>query len=122
MNTTSSDTEQIEFDATGQSLGRLASKVAKKLMGKHRVDFTRREVADVEVTVKNASKLNISDNKLDSKTYDRHSGWPGGRKEEVARDVVEKKGYSELIRRAVFGMLPDNKLRDRMMKSLEIQE
>jgi large subunit ribosomal protein L13 len=86
------------------------------------VDFARNQVADVSVTVENASKLDISDDRLDNKIYDRHSGYPGGRKEETAREVVEKKGYGELIRRAVRGMLPDNKLKDPTMKNLTITE
>jgi large subunit ribosomal protein L13 len=114
------DTQTI--DASGEKLGRLASAIATKLMGKDRVDFARNEVADVTVMVENASQLNISDKKLDTKEYDSHSGYPGGRKVETAREVVEKKGYSELIRRAVRGMLPKNKLQDPTMKNLVIKE
>jgi len=116
----SSETHTI--DAKGERLGRLATKVAVILMGKDRVDYARNQVADVTVTVENASKLDISDDRLDNKEYDRHSGYPGGRKVETARNVVEKKGYGELIRRAVRGMLPDNKLKDPTMKNLIITE
>lgn len=119
---TDTDTRTYTFDATDRKLGRLASEVATKLMGKDDVNFTRHKVADVDVTVKNASRMNISDDKLDTKEYDRHSGYPGGRKVETAREVVEKKGYSELIRRAVRGMLPNNKLKDPTMKNLTITE
>jgi len=115
-------TETHTIYASGEILGRLATRVATTLMGKDRVDFARNQVADVSVTVENASKLDISDDRLDNKIYDRHSGYPGGRKEETAREVVEKKGYGELIRRAVRGMLPDNKLKDPTMKNLTITE
>lgn len=115
-------TETHTIDASGERLGRLATRVATTLMGKDRVDFARNKVADVSVTIENASKLDISDDRLDNKEYDRHSGYPGGRKVETAREVVEKKGYGELIRRAVRGMLPDNKLKDPTMKNLSITE
>lgn len=115
-------TETHTIDASGRKLGRLASEIATILMGKNSVDFARNQVADVQVTVENASKLDITDEKLDTKEYDRHSGYPGGRKVETARDVVEKKGYGELVIRAVRGMLPKNKLQDPTMKNLVVEE
>lgn len=115
-------TKTHKIDASNKKLGRLASDVASKLMGKESVDFARNQVADVEVVVENASKLDISDDKLDNKEYDRHSGYPGGRKTQMAREVVESKGYGELVRRAVRGMLPKNKLQDPTMKNLKISE
>jgi large subunit ribosomal protein L13 len=121
MSSTKQTTEHT-FDADDRKLGRLASDVAAKLMGKDRVDFTRRKAPDVTVTVKNASDLAISDDKLASKTYTRHTGHPGGQRKETAQQVVDKHGYGELIRRAVYGMLPDNKLRDTMMKNLQTEE
>lgn len=116
------ETQTHTFDATGRKLGRLATEVATKLQGKDSVDFENHQVADVSVVVENASKLDITDKKLSTKEYDRHTGYPGGRRVETARDVVTRKGYGELIRRAVRGMLPDNKLRDPMMKNLTITE
>lgn len=110
------------IDASDRKLGRLASDIATKLMGKESVDFKRNQVADVTVTVENAAEMDISDDKLDNKEYDRHSGHPGGRKVETAREVVESKGYSELLRRAVRGMLPKNKLQDPTMKNLTVVE
>lgn len=120
--TTTNDTTEHTIDATNRKLGRIASEIAEKLMGKDRVDFTRRKQPDITVTVENAAQLAISDDKLDNKTYTTHSGYPGGKKEEVAREVVHKHGYGELIRRAVYGMLPSNKLRDKMMKNLKTEE
>jgi large subunit ribosomal protein L13 len=121
MSPTEQTTEHT-LDADGRKLGRLASEVASKLMGKDRVDFTRRKTPDVTVTVENASQLAISDDKLASKAYTRHTGHPGGQRKEAAQQVVDKHGYGELIRRAVYGMLPDNKLRDQMMKNLKTEE
>jgi len=119
---TPTQTTKKTFDASGRSLGRLASELATFLQGKTRVDFQRNQVADVQAVVKNASQLDISPEKLATKTYDRFSGYPGGRKKVTAATVVKKHGYSELIRRAVFGMLPDNKLRSRAMKNLKVTE
>lgn len=116
------DTTKHTIDAGGEKLGRLASRIASKLMGKDRVDFTRRKAPDVEVIVENASDMSVSDQKLQSKTYIRHSGHPGGQRKQTAQEVVEKDGYSELLRRAVYGMLPANKLRPRMMKNLDVSE
>lgn len=119
---TTEETKTYTLDATDCKLGRLATEIATKLQGKDDVDYARNQVADVSVVVQNASKLNISSKKLDSKEYDHHSGYPGGRKIRTAREVVESKGYGELIRRAVRGMLPDNKLRNPMMKNLTVEE
>lgn len=121
---TQETTQKTEYtiDATGRKLGRLASEVATLLLGKQLPDYKPNQVADVKVTINNASKLDISDNKLDSKEYSRYSGFPGGRRTRTAREVVELKGFGELIRRAVNGMLPKNKLQSRRMKNLEINE
>lgn len=119
---TTEKTDSYEFDATGRSLGRLASEVAQKLMGKDRVDFARRKAPDVTVQVENASQLSISEQKLREKTYTNYSGYPGGQNQQSAREVVDQHGYGELIRRAVYGMLPDNKLRDTMMKNLDVSD
>lgn len=110
------------FDATDKKLGRLATQIATALMGKDSPDYKAHEVADVTVVVNNASKLNISDTKLKNKTYDHYSGYPGGRREQTAQDIVEKKGYSEIVRRAVWGMLPTNRLRKPTMKNLVVNE
>jgi len=66
--------------------------------------------------------LDISDKKRNNKTYISHSGHPGGQKEVTADTVIKKHGYGRLIHNAVYGMLPDNKLRDEMMKNLHISE
>lgn len=110
------------IDATNKSLGRLATEVATLLMGKNSAEFTRNTVSTNLVTVTNASKLKVDQKKLLEKTYKRYSGYPGGLKISTMDHVVSKKGYSEIVRLAVKGMLPDNKLKNEMMKHLSVSE
>lgn len=113
--------ENIKLDATDKKLGRLASQIAMTLMGKDSPDYKPNEVADVTVEVTNADQLDISEDKLKSKTYLSFSGYPSGQKEVTGSQLIDSFGYEELIRRAVYGMLPANKLRTRMMKRLTIK-
>lgn len=113
---------QYKLDAKSKKLGRLATEIAILLMGKNKADFTRNKVANVKVLVENASALDIDTRKLKSKEYQKYSGYPGGRKTEIMEKLIEKKGYSEVLRKAVYGMLPSNKLRPLMMKNLVIKE
>ncbi len=110
------------IDASDKTLGRTASGIAKLLMGKDSASFERNTVAGNKVVVTNASKLKISTTKMKTKTYSSYSGYPGGLKERTMERVIEKKGYSEIFRKAVYGMLPINKLRDKMIKNLTISE
>lgn len=110
------------IDATGKVLGRTATKAAWLLMGKNRPDFERHKVSINKIHITNASKTRINPKKLKTVEYTRYSGYPGGLKKETMEEVIAKKGYSELYRRAVYGMLPSNRLRDRMMKNLTVTE
>jgi large subunit ribosomal protein L13 len=110
------------LDATGKSLGRLATEAAALLQGKNDTDFVRNQVSGNTVTISNASKLKIAPERLIKKTYKRYSGYPGGLKEESMAHVVGKKGYREVLSIAIKGMLPDNKLKSIMMKNLVITE
>ncbi|HEY4499020.1 MAG TPA: uL13 family ribosomal protein [Candidatus Paceibacterota bacterium] len=110
------------IDATNKKLGRVASDAAKLIMGKNLTSFTRNEIPEVTVTILNASKVDISQKKLRMGTYQNYSGYPGGRKVLSGSQVVSKKGYKELFRKAVYGMLPINKLRPKMIKHLIIKE
>ncbi len=110
------------IDATNKSLGRLASEVAALLIGKDKTDFARNALSGNTVTVINAGKLKVSPKKLQEKFYNRFSGYPGGLKQLSMAHTVEKKGYKEAISIAVKGMLPDNKLKNGMMKALTITE
>ncbi|MAF24759.1 50S ribosomal protein L13 [bacterium] len=118
MTAKDSKVSKIELDASNQALGRLASQVATFLRGKHLVTFQPNIDPAVTVNVKNADKLKISDNKLDQKKYYRHSGYPGGLKTTVMRELYAN-DPEEVIRKAVFNMLPKNKLRSRMIKRLQ---
>ena len=107
------------IDAKGQVLGRLASKLAYLLQGKHRPDFTPHvDQADLFVII-NADKIKLTGKKLDQKVYWRHSGYMGGLKLETARKLLEKKPEM-LIHLAVKRMLPRNRMRTKLLKKLKI--
>jgi large subunit ribosomal protein L13 len=107
------------IDAKGQVLGRLASKLAYLLQGKHRPDFTPHvDQADFFVII-NADKIKLTGKKLDQKVYWRHSGYMGGLKLETARKLLEKKPEM-LIHLAVKRMLPRNRMRLKLLKKLKI--
>jgi large subunit ribosomal protein L13 len=108
--------------AEGKRIGRIASEAAKILMGKQSASYAANKVADVSVSIVNVSKADISEKKKSEKTYARYSGYPGGLKVPTMKRVIAKKGYSEIFRMAVKGMLPKNKLAPRMMKNLKITE
>jgi len=110
------------IDAQQKKLGRIASEAAKILMGKNSVDYAPNKVADVKVIVINASKLDIDAKKKQEKEYTRYSGYPGGLFTRTLGNVIEKKGYSEVVRMAVEGMLPKNKLQAKMIKNLTVTE
>ncbi|MBX4181574.1 50S ribosomal protein L13 [Candidatus Parcubacteria bacterium] len=110
------------IDAKGKVPGRIATQVAVLLMGKNRTDFSRNAIPEVEVEVINVKDLSLDANKLRDKKYARHSLYPGGLTLESMSHVVATKGPKEVLRRAVYGMLPKNKLRPRMMKNLKIHE
>lgn len=106
-------------DAQEQVLGRLASQIANILRGKNKVIYTPSVDTGDFVIVVNAEKVALTGRKLTDKTYYSHSGFPGGLKEITAGKLLEKKP-EELIRKAVKGMLPKNKLSRHMIKKLKI--
>ena len=108
------------IDAEGQNLGRLATKVANVLRGKHKPTYTPHIDCGDYVIVVNASKINLTGNKLDQKIYYNHSGYTGGLRERTAR--VMKESYPvEMVERAVKGMLPKGRLGRQMYKKLFMQ-
>jgi large subunit ribosomal protein L13 len=111
-----------ELDAQNKKLGRLASQAAVILMGKNRADFVRNAIPTLKLKIVNASKLSVTNKKLDEKIYKNYSGYPGGLRERTMKKVVADKGMKETLRIAIRGMLPKNKLRDQMMKNLIITE
>ena len=110
------------IDAKGRVPGRVATEVAVLLMGKNRTDFARNAIPDVEVEVVSAHEMSLDAKKLRDKTYATHSGYPGRLKLNSMQRVVDDKGAKEVLRRAVYGMLPKNKLRPQMMKNLKIKD
>ena len=109
------------IDAAGRTLGRVATEVATSLLGKNRVQFERNVYSGVPVKVINASKLRITEKKLEEIFHTRYSGIPGGLRVIHGTETRDKEGLKELIRLATYKMLPGNKLRRTMMKNLKIE-
>jgi len=109
------------IDATNKVLGRLASKIAVLLRGKHKPDFFPYKDMGDFVIVKNVDELKITGRKLEQKKYFRHSEYLGSGKETLLKDLFEKRP-AEVLKRAVWGMLPKNKLRAKMIKRLKFIE
>jgi large subunit ribosomal protein L13 len=107
------------IDATNQVLGRLATKVARLLIGKDKAAFTPYLDSGDHVVVINADKIKMTGNKLEQKVYHSHSGYPGGLKEVPAKRVRESKP-EWVVREAIVGMLPKNKLRARRARKLRV--
>ena len=105
------------IDATDVNLGRLATKVAHVLRGKHKTTYTPNVDCGDYVIVVNASIINLTGNKLDDKIYYNHSGYTGGLRERTAREMKENYPV-EMIERAVKGMLPKGRLGRAMYKKL----
>ncbi len=106
-------------DASGKILGRLASKVATLLMGKHKPTYSPNLDMGDYVVVINAEKIRFTGNKAKDKLYYRHSGYPGGLKSTTLEEML-KKHPTRVIEYAVKGMLPHNKLGARMFKKLKV--
>jgi large subunit ribosomal protein L13 len=106
-------------DADGQVLGRLATRVARLLIGKDKANFTPYLDCGDHVIVINAERVRLTGNKIDQKVYRHHSGYPGGLKEIPVRALMQRRP-EEVVREAVVGMLPKNKLRARRAKKLRV--
>jgi len=112
--------QTLTIDATDQSVGRIAVKIALALRGKHRANFQPNQDAGDFVVVKNITKVKFTGKKLEQKKYYHHTSYPGG-----LRAVPMKKIFAEnpgeVLKKAVWGMLPTNKLRSRQIKRLKCQ-
>ena len=106
-------------DVKGRILGRVATEIAQKLIGKNKVTYTPHVDSGDYVVVINASQVELSRNKADKKVYRWHTGFPGGLKERKFKDMLVQKPEF-IIQRAVKNMLPKNKMRDRRMTRLKI--
>ncbi len=124
MRTFTQKQEEIErdwyvVDAEGETLGRLASRIAPILKGKHKPIYTPHLDCGDFVVIVNAEKVRVTGRKLDQKFYHRHSGYPGGLKSISLRDQLNR--YPErVLEAAIRGMLPKNKLGRRMIKKLKV--
>jgi large subunit ribosomal protein L13 len=110
------------IDATNKKVGRVATEAAVYLMGKNAPEFKRNITPDVKVEITNAGKASIADTKRAQKTFARYSGYPGGLRKPTMTEVIEKKGHKEVFKEAVWGMLPKNKLRRKMIQNLTITD
>jgi len=106
-------------DADGATLGRLATEVAMLLRGKHKTTFTPHLDTGDPVIIVNAAKIRVTGNKLLAKRYVRHSGYPGGLRSETLEALLARRP-EEVIRRAVRGMLPRNRLGEQMSRKLHV--
>ena len=111
--------EWVLVDAEGQSLGRLASRVAKLIRGKHKPNFTPHVDCGDNVIVINAEKINLTGKKWTDKSYIRHTGYPGGQRSLTATELFGK-DPSRLVEKAVKGMLPKNKLGRALFRNLYV--
>ena len=124
MRTYMAKPEEIErqwyvVDATGQTLGRLATRIAEILRGKHKAIYTPHVDTGDYVIVINAEKIHLTGKKWEQKKYYRHSGYPGGLKETTYDKLLQKKPEF-IIEKAVKGMIPHNKLGRQMIKKLKV--
>ncbi len=120
-NKQTADKKWVLVDAENEVLGRLAARVAMMLRGKHKANFTPHADCGDNVIVINASKVLLTGDKMNTKTYRTHSGYPGGQKETPIKQALLKKPYFA-VEEAVRGMLPKNKLRAKMIKNLTVKD
>lgn len=118
-NKATANKQWLLVDAEGQTVGRLASKVSKLIRGKHKVNFTPHADCGDNVIVINAEKVSFSGTKLVNKEYIRYTGYPGGQKITSAQEMLSKHP-ERLIEKAVKGMLPKNKLGNRLFTNLKV--
>lgn len=111
--------EWVMIDAAGQTLGRLATEVATRLMGKDKPSYTPHTLSGDFVIVINATDIQVTGKKLTDKMYYRHSGYPGGLRETSLEEQLAKDPRQVIIH-AVKGMLPKNKLADQMLLRLKV--
>ena len=119
INKENADKKWLLVDAEGQTLGRLASEVAKRLRGKHKPNFTPHADCGDYVIVVNAEKVVLTGNKWDQKEYIRYTGYPGGQRTRTAKEQLKRKPFA-LVEDAVRGMLPKNSLGREMFRNLQV--
>lgn len=110
----------VIVDASGQTVGRLATQIASLLRGKHKVDYTPNQLCGDYVVVINAEKVVFTGKKMDDKIYTRYSGYPSGLKTITPREVLDGAYPERVLHHAVKGMLPKNRLGRQMIKRLKV--
>jgi large subunit ribosomal protein L13 len=118
-NKATANKEWVLVDAADQTLGRLASKVAILLRGKHKPNFTPHVDCGDNVIIINAEKINLTGNKWNDKTYIRHTGYPGGQRSLTATELFGK-DPARIVEKSVKGMLPKNKLGAELFRNLNV--
>lgn len=118
-NKETADKKWFIVDAEGQTVGRLASKVAKVIRGKHKPNFTPHADCGDNVIIVNAEKVSFSGTKLVDKKYIRYTGYPGGQRTTTAEEML-KKNPTRLIEKAIKGMLPKNTLGRQLFTNLKV--
>ncbi len=111
--------EWVLIDATDQVLGRLASKAAMILRGKHKASFTPHVDCGDNVIIINAEKVKLTGNKLTQREYVRHTGYPGGQRTETVESLLRRKPEA-VIEKAIKGMLPKNRLGSELFRNLHV--
>ena len=111
----------MKIDATDKVLGRLASEIAIFLQGKNSPNFKLENDSNEKIEIINVGKIRFTGKKMENKVYYRHSGYPGGLKKIILKDLFAK-DPKEVIKKAVLGMLPKNKLRQKRIKRLIIKD
>lgn len=110
-----------EIDAANKATGRLATAIAMILMGKNKAGYTPNKDEGDRVLVSNVDKMKFTGKKFEAKKYYHHSGYPGGLKAKSLREIFEK-NPEEILKKAVWNMLPKNKLRSEMIKRLKFSK
>ncbi|MGC9605665.1 MAG: uL13 family ribosomal protein [Minisyncoccia bacterium] len=110
------------IDAQGKKIGRVASQAAAVLLGKDSPSFAKNKVAERQVEIVNAGKADVPPRKKRDDVYVTYTGHRGGLNKETLGNLIARRGMKEVFRRAVYRMLPSNKLRDIRMKNLTIKE
>lgn len=121
-NKATANKEWIVVDADSKILGRLASEVAKMIRGKHKTNYTPHMDCGDNVIVINSDKIRLTGQKWTDKVYIRHTGYPGGQRQETPAEVKAKKSSTILVEKAVRGMLPKNSLGRELFRSLYVYE
>jgi len=118
---TTENTTNYVIDAQGKRLGKVATEAASILLGKDKATFAKHIKSDIIVEIKNSSKMDIPDKKQ-GEIYQRYTGYPGGRREETLSHLAERRGYEEVLKRSIGGMLPGNKHKKPLLAQLIITE